>query len=176
MAANQYRFVTHWRVPGTIEEVSAILADPLSLVRWWPSVYIYVRELERGGANGVGQEVELRSKGRLPYRLRWRFKITESRRPHGFSLEAHGDFEGSGVWTLKQDGPFADVTYDWRIAAEKPLLRLLSPVMKPVFRANHHWAMARGEESLVLELRRRRAKTPEELAAVPHPPGRRGSR
>jgi hypothetical protein len=43
--------------------------------------------------------------------------------------------------------------------------------MKPIFSANHHWAMARGEESLLLELERRRAATPEALALVPAPPG-----
>jgi hypothetical protein len=59
----------------------------------------------------------------------------------------------------------ADVTYDWRIRAEKPLLRAFSFVLKPIFAANHRWAMARGEESLALELRRRRGES-----GVPAPP------
>ena len=42
-----------------------------------------------------------------------------------------------------------------RIRAEKPLLRYLSFLLKPVFSANHRWAMARGEESLRAELGRR---------------------
>jgi hypothetical protein len=50
-----------------------------------------------------------------------------------------------------------DVSYDWRIRADKPLLRWLSFLLKPVFRWNHHWAMARGEESLRAELVRRRS-------------------
>ena len=75
--------------------------------------------------------------------------------PHGFSLEAWGDLEGSGVWTFSQDGPMVDITYDWRIRAEKPLLRYLSFLLKPIFSANHRWAMARGEESLRAELARR---------------------
>jgi hypothetical protein len=44
-------------------------------------------------------------------------------------------------------------------------------VFRPIFRANHLWAMARGEESLDLELRRRRAETEEERRAVPAAPG-----
>ena len=47
------------------------------------------------------------------------------------------------------------IIYDWRITAEKPLLRLFSPILKPIFGANHRWAMARGEESLRIELARR---------------------
>jgi len=169
--APQYVFLTSWRVKGTIEEVSAVLDDPLGLARWWPSVYLKVSELAPGDPKThVGRDIDLDTKGWLPYTLRWQFKITESRPPHGFSLVARGDFVGTGVWTLKQDGEYADVTYDWRIAADKPLLRYGSFALRPFFAANHRWAMARGLESLELELRRRRAKTDEEREAVPAPP------
>ncbi|TMC79772.1 MAG: hypothetical protein E6J08_11580 [Chloroflexi bacterium] len=84
---------------------------------------------------------------------------------------AEGDFEGTGVWTITEDGDYVDATYDWRIAANKPLLRYGTLVMRPIFAANHRWAMARGLESLELELRRRRARTAAERDAVPAPPG-----
>jgi hypothetical protein len=61
------------------------------------------------------------------------------------------------------------ITYDWRVSAAKPLLRRLSWLMKPAFAANHRWAMARGQESLALELRRRRH--PGDARSVPPPPG-----
>jgi hypothetical protein len=125
------------------------------LTRWWPSVYLKVTEREPGAADGVGRVVELLTRGRLPYKLHWFFRVTESCRPHGFSIEAWGDFDGRGVWTFAQDGRFVDITYDWKIRAEKPLLRYLSFMLKPVFSANHRWAMARGEESLRAELGRR---------------------
>ena len=170
--SNQYRFLTRWRLKARIDEVSEILDDPLGLARWWPSVYLDVRELEPGDpVTHVGRYIELDTKGWLPYTLRWRFRVTESRAPHGFSLVADGDFVGTGVWTLEQDGEYADVTYDWRIAADKPLLKYGTPVFRPIFAANHRWAMARGLESLELELRRRRAGSEKERAAVPAPPG-----
>lgn len=130
-----------------------------------------MQELEPGGPDGVGKVIRLYTKGWLPYTLRWSFRVTESRRPHGFSLEAWGDFAGRGIWTFEQDGPFVDITYDWKVRADKPLLRRFSTLLKPVFSANHHWAMARGEESLRLELARQRAATPEARALVPAPPG-----
>ena len=161
---NEYVFLTRWRLENTsIEEVSEILDDAEALPRWWPSVYLAVRKLADG-------TVDLYTKGWLPYTLRWQFRITESRRPYGFSLEARGDLVGRGVWTLRQDGEYADVEYDWRVRADKPLLHYGSFIFKPLFAANHRWAMARGEESLKLELRRRHARTPGELAAVPPPP------
>jgi hypothetical protein len=75
------------------------------------------------------------------------------------------------VWTFTQDGGVVDVVYDWRISAEKPLLRKLSFLLKPLFEANHRWAMARGEESLRLELLRRRATTADARNRVAAPPG-----
>jgi len=164
--APEYHFVTRWRFQATAREVFDILSDALALKRWWPSVYLEVKELKPSGADGTGRVVDLWTKGFLPYTLRWNFTITEVTPPSGFKLTAHGDFEGFGVWTITQDGEHVDVVYDWRIKAEKPLLRYGSFALRPFFAANHRWAMARGEESLALELRRRRGET-----GVPTPPG-----
>ena len=164
--APEYAFLTTWRVRATPEEVFDVLADPLALKRWWPSVYLDVKELKPGAPDSIGRVIGLYTKGWLPYTLRWNFTVTESTRPRGFKLTAHGDFEGTGVWTIRQDGDHVDATYDWRISAEKPLLRYGTLVLRPIFAANHRWAMARGLESLQLELRRRRGE-----AGLPDPPG-----
>jgi hypothetical protein len=58
----------------------------------------------------------------LPYTVRWNFRVTEVR-ADGYSLVAWGEFEGRGIWTFVQDGPWVMMTYDWKIKAEKPLLR-----------------------------------------------------
>jgi len=168
---NSYHFVTQWEVEGTCGEIADVLEDPLGLSRWWPAVYLDVEELEPANANGVGRRVRVLTKGWLPYTLRWEFVVTESRYPYGLTIEAFGDFVGRGEWTFVQDGPVVKVTYDWNIAAEKPLLKLLSPVLRPVFEANHRWAMSQGETSLKLELARRRATTDEARAAILPPPG-----
>src|SRR6202051_5119532 len=103
---NDYHFVTRWRVRGTIKEVLDILGDPEDLPRWWPSVYIEVKKR--------GDVVELFTKGWLP---------SPEPRPDGFAIEALGDFVGHGNWLLTQTGDDVDILYDWRITAEKPLLR-----------------------------------------------------
>jgi len=170
-SVNQYHFVSRWRIEGTCGEVADVLGDPLALARWWPSVYLRVEELRPADACGVGRVVRLHTKGWLPYTLDWQFEVTDSRYPHGFTLVATGDFEGVGVWTFEQDGASVDAIYDWRISAEKPLLKRLSFLMKPIFEANHRWAMAQGETSLRLELARRRATSEAARARVPPPPG-----
>lgn len=162
-----YHFVTRWRVEGTPEEVFALIDEPLDLPRWWPSVYLAAEEEQ----TPRGQVFKLLTKGWLPYTLRWQFRRTEKARPERIALEAWGDFVGRGVWTFRADGPFVDVVYDWEVRADKPLLRSLSFLLRPIFAANHRWAMAKGEESLKLELVRRRAATDEERRRIPPPPG-----
>lgn len=168
---SDYRFRTVWRVAATVEEVKAVLGDAAALPRWWPSVYLSARVIDEGApGGGAGRMIELHTKGWLPYTLHWTLRITEPVSDTGFALVATGDLEGSGRWTFEPDGPEVVITYDWRVHAAKKLLRRLGWLLKPAFAANHRWAMARGEESLRLELRRRRAKTDAERAGVPPPP------
>ena len=170
MAVNQYHFITQWRFQATIFEVADVFKQPETMVRWWPSVYLDVRIVEEGEPSGLHKVLDLTTKGWLPYTLRWRLKVTEIDYPHRLGLAASGDFNGRGLWTLVQNGEWAEVTYDWRVEADKPLLKYGSLFVRPIFAANHRWAMAKGEESLRLELLRRQAATPDELARIPAPP------
>ncbi|HEX6290867.1 MAG TPA: hypothetical protein VFZ66_16905 [Herpetosiphonaceae bacterium] len=169
MAINDYHFITRWRVQGTIKEVTDIIADAGGLDRWWPAVYLSVTEVVPGDEQGLGKEIELYTKGWLPYTLRWRLRVSEIGE-QGFTIQALGDFSGRGIWTFEQDGPWVDIVYDWKIRADKPLLRRFSFLLKPIFAANHRWAMRVGEESLNLELARRRATSAEERSRIPAPP------
>lgn len=155
---NVYDFLTTWRVTGTVDEVTAILGDAAALPQWWPSVYLSVTPVPSD--DGPARSFLLHTKGWLPYTLRWTMTPTEPVSPRGFALAASGDLNGTGRWTFAQDGAETVITFHWQVTAAKPLLRRLSWLLKPMFTANHRWAMARGEESLDLELRRRR-----ELAA-----------
>jgi len=168
---NEYQFITTWRVPGTSGEVADVLRNPLDLSRWWPAVYLSVKEIDPPDEHGLNQRVRLLTKGWLPYTLSWDLVVTSSRYPEHFGIEATGDFVGRGVWTITQDGGDVNATYDWRIRTEKPLLNALAPFMRPLLEANHRWAMKQGEESLRLELLRRRATTPDGYRSIPPPPG-----
>lgn len=156
IASNDYHFVTTWRFKATCEEVSDILGDAMALPRWWPEVYLKVDELQPGEDDGFGRVIALHTKGWLPYTLKWQFRVTHVALPHGFSLVASGDFVGTGEWTFVQNGDEVDVTYDWQIRADKPLIRRMSFLLKPMFSWNHEWAMAKGEKALLKEIQRRR--------------------
>ncbi|HTQ66386.1 MAG TPA: SRPBCC family protein [Puia sp.] len=174
MTAAVYHFITRWKVRSTVEEVYDILADAEGLERWWPSVYLDVKVINPGDALGVGKVVELYTKGWLPYTLRWSFVVKEVNKPYGFTIVPSGDFSGRGIWLFEQDKndpERCDIIYDWKISAEKPLLKKLTFFVRPVFSANHLWAMKKGEESLKLELLRREAATEFEAQRIPAPPG-----
>jgi hypothetical protein len=167
---NDYHFVTNWRVLGTIDEVYAVISDAPGLQRWWPSAFAEVLEIQPGNENGIEKVVRYETMGWLPYHLHWHTTTTWADPPNGFRLRVWGDFNGTGEWSLVQDGAWTDITYDWQISVAKPLVRYLSPLLKPLFASNHRWAMRRGEESLRLELARRQAATDSERSALGPPP------
>lgn len=167
-AGNHYSFRTVWRVTGTIAEVTDIFNDPTGMPRWWPSVYLNVEELEPGDATGRGRVISLFTTGWLPYTLRWRFQVTRVD-DRSCEFRAWGDFVGTGGYEMTRLGDEVEIVWIWRVLADKPLIRDCSFLFKPVFAANHQWAMRQGLRALRLELLRRRAATPAELAAIPAP-------
>jgi hypothetical protein len=119
-------------------------------------VYLHTEELGREDENGVGRRFRLHTQGGLPYTLRWESCAIEVDRPHRIRIRATGDFVCRGVWTLNQNGDLLDLEFDWKRKAEKPIIRYLSFLLKPLYSANHRWAMARGQGGLARELQKRR--------------------
>lgn len=166
-----YHMMTNWQVEADIREIWDILTHPEALSRWCPSVYIRTTIIEAGDPDtGIGRTLDLYTKGWLPYTLRWQACVTDVNEPHGYTITADGDFIGRGIWTFKQVGSVVDTTYDWKIEVTKPLLKYFTPILRPIFNANHHWAMDQAHKSLLLELKRRHAATPEQAAQIPAPP------
>jgi hypothetical protein len=169
--ANSYHIASHWRVKASAEEVYEIIGQPLEYPRWWPSVYLDCRQTAAGVPGGKGRCVRFLTRGWLPYTLRWEACTTEVSAPHRIVIEASGDFNGRGVWSFTQDGDFTEIAFDWNVSVSKPLLRYLTPALRPVFEANHRWAMREGEISLREELIRYRARLPEDLLDAAEPRG-----
>ena len=157
MTAQRYEFVTDWRFDDArIEEVADIIADTASLPRWWPELFRTVTILKPGTGHGLGEVAACTCKARLPYTLRFTYTCTEDDYPNGSTIEATGDLVGRGVWTLAQNGDAVDVRYLWYVDLEKAILRLVSPLLRPLLAWNHTWSMERGQEGLRREIVRRR--------------------
>ena len=96
----------------------------------------------------MGAKCAVTAHGRLPYRIRFVSEVTYVQTPTELRLRAAGDLTGNGVWRLMEGDGGTVVTFEWIVRADKPILRLLSPVLKPIFEWNHRWTMQQGEAAL----------------------------
>ena len=82
MSAHNFHIVTTWRIPGRIADIAAILTDVIALPDWWGEVYLSTAITDPGGENGIGRNVAVYSKGRLPYRIRFTAELVSANMPH----------------------------------------------------------------------------------------------
>jgi uncharacterized protein YndB with AHSA1/START domain/quercetin dioxygenase-like cupin family protein len=140
-----YLFVDEWDVAAPPEAVFDALSDARSYPQWWRPVYI---DVESDGPARLGAESRQHFKGRLPYHLRTRSVITELDPPRRIVADVDGDLRGRGTWTLTPIAQGTHVRFDWQVFADRKLLRVLTPLLRPIFRWNHNWAIARAMEGL----------------------------
>jgi hypothetical protein len=74
--------------------------------------------------------------------------IAELDPPRTVIADVDGDLRGRGTWTLTPRRLGTHVRFDWQVHADRKLLRVLTPVLRPIFRWNHNWAIARAKEGL----------------------------
>jgi len=146
LASNEYEFVDEWDVDAPMDAVHAAVGNAGTYPDWWRPTYLDVRT---EGEPGVGQLNHHHFRGPLPYTLKATTRTTRYEPPRLVETDVTGDLRGTGIWTLTPtpDGR-THVRFDWRVAADRPFLRILTPVLRPAFRWNHNWAIARAMEGL----------------------------
>jgi uncharacterized protein YndB with AHSA1/START domain len=142
----EYRFVDEWHVPLPIDEVYDLVGEPKRYPEWWSSVFLAAEG--PGGPPEPGKATHVTARGFLPYRLRFTLTCTAVERPRRIESVLSGDFEGTGTWLLEEHDGGTRAQLDWRPVVAKPLVRRLTPVLRPLFRANHNWTMRRGDEAI----------------------------
>jgi len=136
-----YEFVDEWEVAAPPQDVYEVLVDGQNYPRWWRPVYI---DVTSDGPPAVGSVSRQHFKGRLPYHLRTRSTLVALEPPALIVADVDGDLRGRGVWTLTPTMGGTRVRFDWTVHADRLLLRALTPVLRPLLRANHNWAIARA--------------------------------
>ncbi len=145
LASREYSFVDEWDVAAPPEAVFGAIADARTYPVWWRPVYV---DVDADGEPSVGKQSRQHFKGRLPYHLRTRSRIVRLEPPHVIAADVDGDLRGHGEWTLTPTDTGTHVRFDWNVSADRPLLRVLSPLLRPALRWNHAWAIARAREGL----------------------------
>jgi uncharacterized protein YndB with AHSA1/START domain/quercetin dioxygenase-like cupin family protein len=156
-----YVFVDEWDVAAPPEAVFDALADGRTYPQWWRPVYI---DVDADGPAALGKESRQHFKGRLPYHLHTRSVISALDPPRLVTAEVDGDLRGTGTWTLTPTASGTHVRFDWQVHADRKLLKLLTPLLRPLFRWNHNWAIARAMEGLE-PFARERARSREAVEA-----------
>ena len=142
---NEYLFVDEWDVAAPPQAVFDALADARTYPRWWTPVYL---DVDADGPPSWARCPASTSRAACPTTCTRARAITRLERPHVVEGDVDGDLRGRGTWTLTPTATGTHVRFDWRVYADRPLLRLLTPRAAPVFRWNHNWAIARAIEGL----------------------------
>jgi uncharacterized protein YndB with AHSA1/START domain/quercetin dioxygenase-like cupin family protein len=140
-----YVFVDEWDVAAPQQAVFDAIADARTYPQWWRPVYL---DVDADGPAELGKQSRQHFKGRLPYHLHTRSTVVALDAPRTVTAEVDGDLRGTGTWTLTPLATGTHVRFDWQVHADRKLLKLLTPLLRPVFRWNHNWAIARAMEGL----------------------------
>jgi uncharacterized protein YndB with AHSA1/START domain len=145
-----YAFVDEWDVAAAPEAVYAALADGRTYPLWWRPVYI---DVKADGPAVVGSVSHQHFKGRLPYHLHTSTRLVRLDPDRLIEAAVDGDLRGRGIWTLTPVPTGTHIRFDWTVNADRRLLRVLTPLLRPAFRANHNWAISRAIDGLEPYLR-----------------------
>jgi len=159
----EYAFVDEWDVAAPAGAVFEALADTRTYPDWWRPVYL---DVEADGPPALGTVSHQHFKGRLPYHLRTRSRITRLEPDRVIEAEVDGDLRGHGVWTVTPTDDGSHVRFEWTVHADRRLLRILTPFLRPALRANHAWAIARAIDGLEPYLVARAAARPTSIAVT----------
>lgn len=148
MGSNMFRFDEIWKIPGaSVEDVYDVLARGELLPLWWKDVYLDAERLSQCDPcePKVGDRFRVRARGLLPYHLNFIVEAVELERRRRVVVKAVGDFDGrwSALRTPSIDRVHVNLV--WEATVLRPILRLLSPLLRPVFARNHRWTTPRGE-------------------------------
>ena len=148
---NEFLLVTIWLIPAPIEAVWKALHD----VRKWPTWWRYVKEVTElgpGDTDGLGATRRFVWATRLLYEITFEMHTTRVQRPVLIEGRASGDLNGTGRWELQVLGGQTQVRYEWRVRADKPWMKLLAPLLQPIYVWNHTGVMQTGREGLLRHL------------------------
>jgi Polyketide cyclase / dehydrase and lipid transport len=155
---SSYELVSHWKFAAPVECIWDGLYEAEAWPKWWKYV-LSVEQIAPGDATGVGAVRRYTWASRLPYHLSFSMRTSQVESPHLLEGVAQGELDGTGRWTLRQDGAHTKVQYDWRVSTSRIWMNALAPLLAPAFRWNHAEVMAEGARGLARYLGVRQIET-----------------
>jgi uncharacterized protein YndB with AHSA1/START domain len=158
---NDYAFKTSWRMEAPPADVFRALEHVEGYPLWWPEV--------RSVSVNRRLRPQMKVRGLLPYTLAFAMTHVHSNRRRG-TLEARltGDLVGRSKWTVSAAGTGSEVVLEEEAELGKRWLRVLGPLARPLFRANHALMMRHARIGLA-DLLEKRSPAAQALSVSAHP-------
>ena len=158
MALQQYSFEidSFWQLDASFEELDFVLENPLSIADWWASVFMQVEVLGGDYYSQDGLQCKLWTKGFLPHTFSFIANVFHDKNEEQVIVKTTGDFGGLGTISRYKRDVGSIVHINWRTRVDSHWLYWLMMMIKPLFVANHKWAMRKGRLGLTAEIERRR--------------------
>ena len=145
----EYRFLDHWFVPAPAGDVYDVLGHVKGYPDRWGDSFLSVEGDD--GEPYPGTPRQPADEGISPVPPALVADVHRCRTANPDRIGARGDFVGTGTWILEEAPGGTNVALDWRPRVAKRLVRSFTPLLRPLFGSNHHWAMERGQQH-ILEL------------------------
>jgi len=152
MATNEYIFIDKFTAPCDINTAYNYIATIEDYPSWWGNIYKRIEKLNNVPDHQPGVQYAVRVGGFLPYTLTINNEITYTDEPNVIRFKAFGDLEGKGAWYFNPVEDGTEIVFDWRVTANKKVIRWFSFLLKPLFRANHHYCVTEAAKGLRADL------------------------
>ena len=148
----QFTLESAWELASPVEAVWSLLRSVATWPQWWRPNLRAVTRLREGDPEGVGQIDRFTWRGALPYVLHIDIEVLELSPQRRIVGRARGDVSGTGTWSLRPTATGTQVHYCWQVDVDKPWMRRLLPLLRPVFAWNHHAVMRAGAAGMARAL------------------------
>ncbi len=145
--AARYELRTTFVLAAPREAVYLAIREVAAWPAWWRGCTA-VAELATGDERGVGARRRITWRSRLPYELSIEVAVSDIVRGERIVASSRGDLDGIGTWTFTDTASGTRVDYRWQVVTRKRWMRVLAPLLAPLFRLNHDWLMDAGAQGL----------------------------
>ncbi|MEZ0242731.1 MAG: SRPBCC family protein [Sphingomonas sp.] len=147
----QFVLVTDWHFTQPLDRVWALIEDTERWPDWWPAVK-KVETIRQGDETGLGAVRRITWGTALPYTLTFDVEVTKIEKHDCIEGRAFGELEGTGIWNFHAEPEGTHVRYLWRVDVTKPWMKLMAPILAPMFAWNHNkvmcWGLAGARKAL----------------------------
>lgn len=165
MSENIFHFRETLMVPVSSAIVFEYLTNAATYTQWWGSV---IRKSSRIGdvkTSVPGSRCKMEVRGLLPILLHLEHSIVSIDPGREVVFDTTGDLRGTGKWQVEQVDNSCRIVFEWSIRPERKLIKLFSPVFRPLFRMHHKYCMRKAQEGLRREIVRKLNRLP--LSSIP---------